>query len=49
MTYLAARGWQPRADTAITIASSTTRPSEVRRLVASASQPIAIGPATVPT
>ena len=40
---------QPRADTAITSASSTTRPSAVRRLVASASQPIMIGPATEPT
>ena len=30
-------------------ASTTTRPSEVRRLVASASQPIMIGPATEPT
>jgi hypothetical protein len=37
------------AKTAITTASSTTRPSAVRRLVASASQPIAIGPATEPT
>ena len=40
---------QPRAEAAITSASSTTRPSAVRRLVASASQPIVIGPATEPT
>ena len=40
---------QPRADAAITSASRTTRPSAVRRLVASASQPIVIGPATEPT
>jgi hypothetical protein len=40
---------QPRADAVITSASSTTRPSAVRRLVASASQPIMIGPATDPT
>jgi DNA-binding NarL/FixJ family response regulator len=43
------RPWQPRAAVAIASDSSTTRPSDSRRLVASASQPIMIGPATEPT